>query len=90
MKKFNALVSGAQRNVTGPLMKLVRNPGTAVKVGIAGALASPAMCFAEDYSALITGAGDDANANQKLVIGAVIALAVIGFGAAAIVAWMKK
>jgi hypothetical protein len=61
------------------------------KLGVVGvAIGAPASAFAADYSTVITAAQTDATANQSLVMGAVIAVAVISFGAAAFLMWLRK
>lgn len=66
--------------------------GSLIKTGAAvfaaGALVP--LAHAEDYTQILTGASTDANTNQKAVIIAVIGLAVIGFGVAALLAWTRK
>lgn len=69
-------------------MRLVRNPRIAIRVGIIGALASPLICHA-GTSEQISAAASDAIGGLKYAILAFITLAAIGFGAAAIVVWMK-
>lgn len=45
---------------------------------------------AEDYSTLITAADTDAQGNVTLVIGAVIGLAILGFGVGHMLGWFRK
>ena len=65
---------------------------TNLKRGLVAVVAagSSVAANAADYSTQISAAGTEANANQALVMGAVIALAVIGFGVTALVSWMRK
>lgn len=55
----------------------------------AASLAAP-MAFAVDRTAEITAAGDVAKANYVAVIGAVFAIAIVGFGFAALMGWLKR
>lgn len=63
----------------------------AKKTGLALAAAGTSVsAFAGDYTADITAAATEANANQVLVVGSVIALAVIGFGVARMLGFLGK
>jgi len=68
--------------------KVVCNPKAAWMAFFTGCVASPA--FAEDFTTLITDAQTDGTGNQKAVIAAVIAIAVISFGAGAFLVWLRK
>ena len=62
-----------------------------VKTASAGsALLASSAAFATDHTTSITGASTEAQANNVAAVGAVIAVAVIGFGVGLIVMWMKR
>lgn len=71
-----------------PKMKTVKSFATKSGVFLATAGTSIAA-NAADYTTQISAAGAEANTNQAAVITAVIALAVIGFGVAALLRWMR-
>lgn len=70
------------------LFKAARKYGS--KIAVAGSALVAAGAQAADQTALITAAQADAAGNQGAVIAAVIAVAVIGFGAAALLHWLHK
>ena len=80
MKHFNT----ARKYLT----KIVTQPRAGAMAFIGGCAVAPA--YAEDYTTLITGAQTDAEGNQKAVITAVIAVAILSFGVVAFLAWLKK
>lgn len=70
------------------LFKAARKYGS--KVAVAGSALVAAGAQAADQSAIINAAQSDATANQGLVIGAVLAVAVMGFGAYALLKWLGR
>lgn len=76
-------------NVRKYAAKIITQPRVAAAVFIGGCVTGFAA-HAEDYTTLITGAQTDATGNQKAVIAAVIAIAVISFGAGAFLMWLRK
>ncbi|MGL4616576.1 MAG: hypothetical protein ACRCVV_22330 [Shewanella sp.] len=60
------------------------------KVLVGGSALIAAGVQAADQSAIINAAKDDAVANQGLVISAVLGVAVIGFGAYALLKWLGR
>jgi len=71
---------------------IMQNLKTNLKRGAVALVAagSSVAVNAADYTTQIGAAGTEANTNQAAVMGAVIALAVIGFGVTALVSWMRK
>jgi hypothetical protein len=57
---------------------------------VAALAGSSAAVQAEDYTAQIATAATDGNANMLAVIGAVIALAIIGFGVGRMLGWFGR
>lgn len=71
------------------MLKSIKN--RVAKVGVVlGSVVASGAAMAGDYTTEIAQAQTEAVANQSAVIGAVIMVAVVGFGAAAIVAWMRR
>lgn len=54
------------------------------------AVVTAGVAQATDYSAEIGAAATDSQSNVALVVGGVIAIAVIGFGVNTVVNWFKK
>lgn len=63
--------------------------GSKLAIG-GGALGASSTAFAADYTTLITQAQTDATGNQSMVIVAVISVAVLSFGAGALLIWLRK
>lgn len=53
-------------------------------------LAASGASFAEDYTTQITAAQTDGSTNVIAVIGAVIGIAILGFGVSSMIAWFKR
>lgn len=70
------------------LFNAVRKYGS--KVAVAGSALVAAGVQAADQSELIKAAQADATTNQGLVIGAVLTVAVMGFGAYALLKWLGR
>lgn len=64
------------------------------KLAAAGVVASSVVAsgsaFAADYTTQITAAGTEGNTNVLAVIGAVIGLAILGFGVGHMLGWFKR
>lgn len=63
-----------------------KNKSKAIALGATALLASTAT-IAADYSTQITAAETDGTSNVTLVIGACIAIAVLGFGVRSMLSW---
>lgn len=70
------------------MFKAARKYGS--KIAVAGSALIAAGAQAADQSAIINAAQSDATANQGLVIGAVLGVAIIGFGAYALLKWLGR
>ena len=68
---------------------LAKHYGSKIAIG-GSTLGASFVAFADDYTALITQAQTDATGNQTGVITAVIAIAVVTFGAGALLRWLNK
>lgn len=68
---------------------LAKRYGSKIAIG-GSALAASFAASADDYTALITQAQTDSTGNQTAVITAVIAIAVVTFGAGALLRWLNK
>ena len=55
-----------------------------------GAATLAPSVFAVDRTTEITSASDEAKANYVAVIGAVFAIAIVGFGFAALLGWLRR
>lgn len=55
-----------------------------------GAATLAPSVFAVDRTDAITAASDEAKANYVAVIGAVFAIAIVGFGFAALLGWIRR
>jgi hypothetical protein len=69
---------------------LLRNTKVKMTAGATAVFGSSFVAQAEDYTAQITTASTDGNANMLAVIGAVIALAIIGFGVGRMLGWFGR
>ncbi|WP_042149676.1 MULTISPECIES: hypothetical protein [unclassified Pseudoalteromonas] len=48
------------------------------------------VAFAQDYTTQITAASTEGNTNVLAVIGAVIGIAILGFGVGSMLGWFKR
>ena len=71
------------------VLKFVKKNGQFVLAGVSTALFSVAS-MAGDQTAAITTAQTEGTANVTAVIGAVLAIAILGFGVNALLNWFKK
>ncbi|RJG36970.1 hypothetical protein [Motilimonas pumila] len=62
----------------------------APKLAVIGASLTTVSAQAADYTAEIAAASTEANLNQTTMVGAVIALAAIGFGVYYLISWLKR
>lgn len=53
-------------------------------------VAASGSAFAADYTTQITAAGTEGNTNVLAVIGAVIGIAILGFGVGSMLGWFKR
>ena len=79
----------ASNVASGVAMSGARKLKTKVVAGSTALLASGAS-FAEDYTTQITAAQTDGSTNVIAVIGAVIGIAILGFGVSSMIAWFKR
>ena len=68
----------------------LKNSKAKMGAGVALIGGSSFVAQAEDYTAQIATAATDGNANMLAVIGAVIALAIIGFGVGRMLGWFGR
>lgn len=71
------------------ILQTVKRGGTYVVTGVTTAFASGAV-LAADQTAAITAAQTEGTANVTAVIGAVLAISILGFGVGALIKWFNK